>query len=128
MTGDQLLGVAAILTGIAAVITSLRSGSKTARVDAKTERVLDAVGERNGNGDDESVRDIALEIKSLVEFIHDQSAYQHTRNHDILGGIAKMNMAVPLLIDLVETLMPLLREMALAQPIIVDYIASQQED
>ena len=44
--------------------------------------------------------------ETLAELLHHLVAlteYQHTRNHDILNELSKLNMAVPLLIEKLES-------------------------
>lgn len=106
MTGDQLIGIAACLTGLAAVISAFRNGTKANENRERTEQVLDAIGpatdEPTVREALESIRELLEEVKRLAEFAHEDSAYQHTRNHDIITAIEKTNQAVPLLIELLK--------------------------
>lgn len=106
MSGDQLLGIAAIITAIAALVTAWFN--RTRIVNART-RIETNLGPPTQDVP-ESVRELLVEIRAITLYLHEQWPYQHTRNHDILAAITGLATAVPLLTEVAIELLAELRK------------------
>lgn len=116
--GSLLVGIAAVIAAVAGLMN--RQGLK--RVDRKadtaaglaevsathaaeaatnTAAVVRTLGPENG----QTLRDVLEKNTALLAEVVKFEEYQHRRNHDMLAGIAQVQLAVPTLVAAIERLM-----------------------
>lgn len=116
--GNTVAGFGQVLIGLAAVIAALaglRNGQRIKAADAKAEvaavsasdaaaysaTAVRTLGPENGK----TLRAVLDQQSSVLSEIKGFEEYQHQRNHDILAGLTRIDMSMPVLVHVLEKLL-----------------------